>query len=483
MARPILRPAKEPPLPKIQHPAGHPHSLRPDRGFVVRSRTLGSQPYQDHAGRQKTACSCRTASGGGLPFSLSSLVGAEEGREQDELETTRQERFVMNVRHQRGVCLAAILGAVFSLTACGGPDVGVSDEEILIGTWAPLTGQLSYLADVTKGMEAYFQHVNDQGGIHGRKLRLIVKDDQYDPAQTPEVVKGLIEQDHVFGILGGTGTESCLAVKEYLANKFIPWVNPGSASRMMTTPTQASIFSVLPTNLTEGRILARHAVEDFKAEKVGLFYQDDPFGREGLEGVDLGLGDVKKKIRVAVPHGISEDDFSTHAQKFKDAEVDTVIFLANPVKAALLLGEFEKLDFHPKLLGTEILADSLMFELAGEMWEGAVVATGVPDPNSDEPGVVLAREILAKYGSGESLGTFTLMGISWAQLLAEGLRETGEDLTRIRLIYALENLTYSENVLGVTYEFTPESHHGFDSVRLMKAEEGQYVYLTDWIQS
>ena len=174
---------------------------------------------------------------------------------------------------------------------------------------------------------------------------------------------------------------------------------------------------------------------------------------------------------------------STHAQKFKDAEVETVILLANPVKATALLSEFEKLDFHPKLLGTEILADPLMFELAGEMWEGAVVATGVPDPSSDEPGVVQAREILAKYGSSEPLGTFTLMGISWAQLLAEGLRQAGEDLTRIRLIYALENLTYSDNVLGVTYEFTPQSHHGFDSVRLMKAEEGQYVYLTDWIQS
>jgi len=116
------------------------------------------------------------------------------------------------------------------------------------------------------------------------------------------------------------------------------------------------------------------------------------------------LGDVKKKIAVAVPHSISEEDLSTHAQKFKDAEVDTVILLANPVKAALLLDKFEKLDFRPELLGTEILADPLMFELAGEMWEGAVVATGVPDPNSDEPGVVEAREILAKYRSGESLG-------------------------------------------------------------------------------
>jgi ABC-type branched-subunit amino acid transport system substrate-binding protein len=195
------------------------------------------------------------------------------------------------------------------------------------------------------------------------------------------------------------------------------------------------------------------------------------------------LGDVKKKIAVAVPHGISEGDLSTHAQKFKDAEVDTVILLANPVKVALLLSEFEKLDFRPRLLGTEILADPLMFELAGEMWEGAIVATGVPDPKSDEPGVVQAREILAKYGSGESLGTFTLMGISWAQLLAEGLQQAGEDLTRVRLMYALENLTNSDNVLGVTYKFTPENHHGFDSVRLMRAEGGKYVYLTDWIRS
>ncbi len=387
----------------------------------------------------------------------------------------------MNALRQRA-WLVAVLFA-FGLTGCGGPDVGVTKEEIRIGTWAPLSGPVSRLGAVARGMDAYFQSVNEEGGIHGRRVRLIIKDDAFDPARTPEVVKQLVEEDRVFAICGGVGTESGLSVKSYLANKFIPWVNPGSGSRVWTTPTQAYIFSIFPSYVTEGRMLAWHGVKELKAEKVGLFYQNDSFGREGQEGVNQGLRDVKQELVVSVPYEISDQDLASHAQKLKEAEVDTVALWAVPSKAALLLQEFEKLDFHPKLLASQVLADPAMFELAGDAWEGAVVATGLPNPSSDEPGVVRARELMAKYGGGEPLGNYEMMGMTWGQLLAEGMRQAGPELTRVRLIYTLENLSgWSDNFLGTAINFSPENHHGFNAIRLMKAEDGKYVYLTDWLE-
>jgi ABC-type branched-subunit amino acid transport system substrate-binding protein len=388
----------------------------------------------------------------------------------------------MKVTERHGVLLGVMLSLGW-LSACGGPDVGVTNEEILIGTWAPVTGLASSLNATARGIDAYVQHVNAQGGVHDRQIRLIVKDDGYDPARTPEVVRQLVEEDHVFALVGGIGSATCLSVQDYLANQFIPWVNPGSGLRRWVVPTNAYVFSIFPSYVTEARILAHHAVNELGAEKVGLFYQDDAFGREGQEGVSLGLGDVDKRLEVAEPYTFGSADFAASAQKLKDAELDTVILWSTPPAAAALIAEFEKLEFQPKLLATQVLADPIMFELVGEAWEGAVVATGVPDPASDEAGVLRAREIMSQYAPDTPFGAYALMGLSWAELLVEGLREAGPDLTRIRLIYALENLESSvDNFLGRPIQFSSENHHGFSAVRLMKAEGGKYAYVGDWIE-
>ena len=387
----------------------------------------------------------------------------------------------MKATKRRGVWLGTVLSLCL-VFACGGPDVGVTNEEILIGTWAPVTGPASALNAIARGIDAYVQHVNAEGGIHERTIRLIVKDDRYDPSITPEVVRELVEQDQVFALVGGVGSATCLSVKDYLANEFIPWVNPGSGLRQWVVPTNAYVFSIFPSYVTEARVLAHHAVNELGADKVGLFYQDDAFGREGREGVSLGLGDVDKRLAVAESYTFGESDFAAHAQALKEAEVDTVIFWSTPSHAAGLIAEFEGLEFQPQLLASQVLADPIMFELLGEAWEGAVVTTGLPDPSSDEPKVRRAREIISQYAPDAPFGAYALMGLSWAEVLVEGMRQAGPELTRIRLIYALENLEIgSDNFLGQPIHFSPENHHGFSSVRLMRAEGGQYVPITDWI--
>lgn len=379
-----------------------------------------------------------------------------------------------------GVFLSVMLSGW--LLACGGPDTGVTNEEILIGTWSPVTGPASSLHTITRGIDAYIQHVNAQGGIHGRTIRLIVKDDAYDPSRTPELVRQLVEEDEVFGLVGGIGSATCLSVKDYIANEFIPWVNPGSGLRQWVVPTNAYVFSIFPSYVTEARVLARHAVTELGAENVGFYYQDDAFGREGREGVSLGLGDVDKKLSIAEPYVLGSADYAATAQKFQEAELDTVIFWSTPSAAAALVAEFQELEYAPQLLASQVLADSIMFDLVGEAWEGAVVSTGLPDPSSDDPNVVRAREIMSEYASDAPFGAYALMGLSWAELLVEGLRQSGPELTRIRYIYSLENLEpSSDNFLGQPIQFSAEDHHGFSSVRLMRAEGGQYVPITDWI--
>lgn len=380
-------------------------------------------------------------------------------------------------------CFLAVLLIAALLVACGGPDIGVTSEEIVLGTWTPLTGPASHLSVMAKAMEAYFSYVNDEGGIHGRSVRLIIKDDGYDPARTPEVVRELVEEDSVFAIVGGNGTANCLAVKDYLARRLIPWINPGSGSRVWTTPTQAYIFSIQPSYVTEARILARYAVENLESETIGLFYQDDSFGAEGQEGVRLGLREVDQELAVSVTYQVGEQDFAAKAQAFKDAGVDAVMIWTIPEGAAGLAKAFADMEEPPALLASQILSDPVMFDLAGEAWEGAIVASIVPDPELDAPHVVQARDILSQYGSDVPFGSFALMGMSRAQLAAEGMRRAGPELTRVKLVFSLEGIdNWEDNFLGRPISFGEDDHQGMSAVWLMRAEQGEFVHVTEWLE-
>lgn len=386
---------------------------------------------------------------------------------------------------KRTLCLVALL-ALFVCVACGGPDVGVSNEEILVGTWAPLTGPASNLSTIAKAMEAYFAYINEEeGGIHGRRLRLLIKDDGYDPARTPGVVEELVDGDRVFALLGGNGTANCLAVKDYISNKLLPWVNPGSGARVWTYPMNAYVFSTFPSYVTEGRILSKYVLDELEAEKYGIFYQDDSFGREGQEGVRLGLRSSEKEIAVAEPYTVGNNDLADVAQRFKDEEVDLIFVWTITEGAAALVNAIEAIDdYDPQIVASQILSDPVMFDLAGDGWDGAIVASSVPETNSDEPGVVKGREIIEKYGDGIEFGTYAMWGLARAEVMVEGLRRVGPELTRLKFILTLEGIQdWSDNFLGTPISFSGENHQGLNSIHLSKAEGGALVHLSDWLES
>jgi branched-chain amino acid transport system substrate-binding protein len=381
--------------------------------------------------------------------------------------------------------LLLVLVALVALGSCGGTDVGVTGDRILIGTWAPLTGPASNLSTIARAMEAYFAYVNEElGGVHGRKLELLIKDDAYDPKKTPAVVAELVDGERVFAILGGNGTANCLAVKDYLAMNLIPWVNPGSGARVWTSPVNAYVFSTFPSYVNEGRVLAKYVAENLPAQKYGLLFQDDSFGREGQEGVRLGVRNTGKEIVVAETYQVGQEDLSGAAQKFKDAQVDLVFVWTIVEGAAALVKAIGAIEgYDPQLVGSQILSDPVMFELAGPGWEGAIVASSVPEPSSDEPGAVKAREIIEKHGQGIPFGTYAMWGLSRAEVLVEGLDRAGPDLTRLKLIQSLESIEgWTDNFLGHEISFNTENHQGLTAVKLSRAEGGKLVHVSDWIE-
>lgn len=379
---------------------------------------------------------------------------------------------------------AALVGAL-SASGCGGSEVGVKSDEILIGTWAPLTGPASNLSSIARAMEAYFRYVNEEeGGVHGRKLRLLIKDDAYDPAKTPAVVEELIERDRIFALLGGNGTNNCLAVKDYVALKLIPWVNPGSGARVWTSPVNAYVFSTFPAYVTEARVLAKYASENLPAQKYGLFYQDDSFGREGQEGVRLGLRNTGKEIALAQAYSVGTSDLSEAARRFKEEGIDLIFVWTIAEGAAALVKAIDAVGgYRPQFVASQILSDPVMFDLAGPSWEGAIVASSVPEPGSSEPALARGRHIIDTYGQGIPFGTYAMWGLARAEVLVEGLRRSGPELTRLKLIQSLESINdWNENFHGHPISFSAENHQGLSAVLLSRTEGGSLVHLADWME-
>ena len=441
--------------------------------------------------------------------------------------------------------LVAGLAMAFLAGACGGSEIGVSGEEIKLGSFAPITGNYTALGNVGKAMSAYFAWLNDQGGIHGRRVNLILQDDQGDPAQTPPLVDHLLREEQVFAMVGGMSSANCLAVKDAVWNRLVPWINPGSSDRIWTDPIHAYTFSILPTSITAAHVLARYALSELGIDRIASIAEDTPFGIQGQEGYRLGVRAFYEQVQRSLPEGVEvryaridgrprrprTDDPSSEGwheipaggqgvlwrverteggrwgrpeaapedvgmrQSPKDGSgVEAVLAEFKERQAGALhiwgVAEFGAAvvravnadpDWNPILLGGFAMADPLMIELAGEGFEGAIVASSTPDLAVDSDSTQLVKQILGDYAPDVPFGDYAMLGMAWAQLAAEGMERAGPDLRRISLIRGLETMDNWQGLLGHPVTFSEENHRGFDAVTLKKVENGEFVAVSGWL--
>jgi hypothetical protein len=181
------------------------------------------------------------------------------------------------------VVVAAAVVALGAGRADAGNVPGVTDTEIHIGQWGPQTGPAAPWGAVARGTEVLFQMINDAGGIHGRKIVYHSFDDQYNPARTKAGVKELVESDPgVFAFVGGVGSATGMAVKDYLNERGIVWVGPAAGSLQWITPPQKNLFAVYPLYVEEAKVLVDYLVEKEKKSKIAILYADDEYGENGL---------------------------------------------------------------------------------------------------------------------------------------------------------------------------------------------------------
>ncbi len=379
-----------------------------------------------------------------------------------------------------GICLVVALGLG---AAAGAQERGVTGEEVVIGTSMPLSGPAAYWGAVGRGMEAYARFLNDQGGVHGRRLRVVVRDDAYLPPRAAANVRELVERVGVFAIVGLIGSANAFAVRDYLVRNEVVWITPtADASMWYGFRDKKYLFVTYPSYVEEAKILVDYAARQLGAKTVAVFYQNDLYGQKGLLGAKQGA--VRSRVRVVaqVPYEVTQADVSSEAVRLRESRADAVLLYATPRHGALIVREMARIGYTPRLLSSFTLGDPVMFALAGEAWNGVISTAFFPLPGTGDARVDQALAVLTRIDPALRQNPFNgLAGWAFMEPFVEGLRRAGRDLTKERLVQAMEGIRNwdGEVIRGVT--FGPNRRQGINRVFLTRAEGGRYTRLTDWI--
>ncbi len=357
---------------------------------------------------------------------------------------------------------------------------GVTDSEILIGTFVPLSGPAAIWGDVSRGLEAYAKYTNDQGGVHGRKLKILVEDDQYQPSRTVAATKKLVEQDKVFAIAGVCCTPSLAAVQDYLTQNKVPAVASMAPAVRFQQPHNPFLFAGMMPYFTEGRIQVRFAVEDLKLKKLAGFHINNDAGQETMDGVKEAAKAMGAEVLVTVGHDNADVDYSAYALKLKASGAEAVLVMTNSKPVGQLIREAEKIDYRPTwILNTAAFTSDLLPSLERFKDVKAYIVSQIPDlAETNNPAVKQFVEQGVKYRTGAGTPA-QLLGWHAGMVLVEGLKQAGKDLTRENLMKALETMKEFPGIFKVTY--TDKSHQPNTRASIRQVKDGKYIIIKDGV--
>jgi len=366
---------------------------------------------------------------------------------------------------------------------------GVYPDKVVIGTFQALTGPVAPIGvSMKKGIDAYFNWVNNNGGIYGRKIELIGADDQFNPSKTVVEVKRMVEQDKVFSIVGGLGTPGVLAVMDYLNSGGVPFVYQGSGSSILAIPPKEYVFTVQPNYITEGAIAAKYLMETVKAKRVGIIYRADDAGKEALSNFSAWLKD--NGYPNALVQSLAVDPtkvvFDNEILKLIDAKVDALYMVMWTPQSPSFLKQAADYEFKATMVGSYANPDITLIQLAGEASEGFQALAWV-SADAEAPGFLKYVEIYQETFPGEIPNAYAAAGFIAAEVFAEGLRRAGEEPTREKLVKALETMSGWAGLIAPEITYRPFDlddtycRTGVQQMYIMVVKDQLWTTLHDWI--
>jgi branched-chain amino acid transport system substrate-binding protein len=338
---------------------------------------------------------------------------------------------------------AVIAAATFALTSSAALaqkkyDTGASDTEIKIGNIMPYSGPASAYGVIGKTEKAYFDKINAEGGINGRKINFISYDDGYSPPKAVEQARKLVESDEVLIVFNSLGTPSNSAIQKYLNGKKVPQLFVATGATKWNDPKDFPwTMGWQPSYQSEARIYAKYLLKEKPDGKIAVLYQNDDFGKDYLKGLKDGFGSKASMITAEESYETTEPSIDSHIVKLKSTGADVFISITTPKFAAQAIKKLAEIDWHPMHIVSNVSASvggvlqPAGFENSQGMLSAAYAKDGADPQWDNDPGMKKVFEFLAKYyPDANKLDGSVVYGYGVAQTLVQVLKQCGDDLTR-----------------------------------------------------
>jgi branched-chain amino acid transport system substrate-binding protein len=386
------------------------------------------------------------------------------------------------MKHKTTLALAVIaLTATVSIAA---EQQGVTKTEILVGSIQDLSGPLAgYGKQLRNGMQLRAEEANEQGGIHGRKIKLVVEDDGYDPKKSVLAAQKLVNQEKIFIMAGHLGTAQNLAAMPVQFEKNVVNFFPLTAAREMYEPLHRLKYSFAAPYFDQIRITLPKMVKDKNVKKVCTIYQDDDFGLEVQRGTEAGLKAAGMELTEKTSFKRGSTDFSSQVAKMKAAGCELVV-LGTIIRETIgTIGESRKTGFNPIFLASSAAYTDLIHKLGGKAMDGLYATMTVANPYLDDasPGI---RFWAAKYKTkfNEDPAVFSAYGYLVMDSFIAAAQKTGPNLTSDNFVKTMDSMSFSDQLFGsAPSSYTATKRLGSDASRMSQIQDGKWKAISDYI--
>jgi len=323
-----------------------------------------------------------------------------------------------------------------------GDESGVSEDTILFGQAAALEGASSALGQrMRQGIVAAFTEINAKGGVHGRKLQLISRDDGYDPDRSVAQTLRLIEDDKVFALIGAVGTPTAMATIPITSTRNIPFIGPFSGAEFLRDLELSNVVNIRASYGAEAEAWVKHLTEDRHFTRIGIFYQDDSFGRDGLAGVKRAL--ARRGLELAAEGTFERNTRAVGAawRMIKRAEPEAVVMVGTYGPCAEFIKLAHRSGFHPTFVNISFVGANALARELGPDGEGVIVSQVVPFPWDRSLKLVADYQAAQKAFDPTLTPDFvSLEGYLSGRLAAAALEKAGPEPTRASLLRAINDV-------------------------------------------
>jgi len=329
---------------------------------------------------------------------------------------------------------------------------GVTDNEIKIGQTMPYSGPASAYGTIGKAETAYFNMINEKGGINGRKIALISVDDGYSPPKTVEQVRKLVEQEQVAFTFNTLGTPPNSAIQKYLNERKVPQLFVATGATKWGDPEHFPwTIGFQPTYQTEGHIFAKYILEKMPNARIGVLYQNDDYGKDYLKGLKDGLGDKAAKLIIAeMTYEVTDPTIDSQIVSLQASGADVFYDVSTPKFAAQAIRKTYDIGWKPLHLLNSVSASvaSVMTPAGLEKGVGVVSLAYFKDPTDPQwKDDAAFKEWLAwmgkYYPEGDKTDAFNVYGYNLAMTMVQVLKQCGNDLTRENIMRQAANLDFT----------------------------------------